>query len=111
MIFTESILGGYVIFKGTIMFHIPMAIGMFFFVALPDKTLIDKAYPSTGNLVYAWYWMTIALHIIFTIMENILMLELYKVNETAYNATLLIFRYVQMYNICVMLILYVTGQT
>ena len=74
MIFTESILGGYVIFKGTFMFHIPMAIGMFFFVAIPDKNLLEKAYPSTGNLVYAWYWMTVVLHIIFTIMEVFSML-------------------------------------
>ena len=111
MIFTQSILGGYVIFKGTIMFHIPMVIAMFFFVDIPDETLFKEAYPGTWNFAYAWYWMTIVLHGLFTLWEVALILRLDKVNESAYNALLLIFRYAQMFNICVMLMLYCTGQT
>ena len=44
-------------------------------------------------------------------MDLIYGLDLDELWETGYHSILLVFRYTQMYSICIMLMLYATGQT
>ena len=47
MIYTHTILGGYVCLKGSFMFHIPMLIAMLIFIKVPDdNNMLQKAYPA-----------------------------------------------------------------
>ena len=46
MIYTHSILGGYICLKGSFVFHIPMLIAMLIFIKVPDLNLLAVAYPG-----------------------------------------------------------------
>ena len=111
MIYTHSILGGYICLKGSFVFHIPMLIAMLIFIRIPDEKFLDEAYPGRSYLAFYWYVITAALHGLFIIIDFIYFLSLDEIFGMAYHTTLLIFRYMQMVNICIMLILYATGET
>ena len=111
MIYTSSILGGYVCLKGTFVFHIPMLIAMLIFIKIPDDKYLSAAYSERYLLAFYWYLITAVLHGLFIIIDLIYFLNLDDIFGMAYHSVLLALRYMQMANICIMLMLYATGET
>ena len=111
MIYSHSVLGGYVCLKGSYMFHVPMLLAMLIFIKIPNDSVLAAAYPGEHSIVFYWYWVTIALHGLFSIMDLIYITNLDSFWLTGYEVFSLLLRYGQIGNFCIILMLYATGET
>ena len=75
MIDTHSMMSGYHILQGSLLFHVPMFIAMFTFIHIPDEDYLDGAFPEKGHWAIRWYWIALGLHVYLALLQLIVILE------------------------------------
>ena len=75
MIDTHSMMSGYHVLQGSLLYHIPMFIAMVVFIRLPDGEYLDMAFPEKGHQAVNWYWIAMGLHVYLSLLQLIVILE------------------------------------
>ena len=55
MIFTHSIISGYICLQGSLVIHIPMIVAMLIFVKIPNICELKAAFPGKDEINEEWY--------------------------------------------------------
>ena len=82
MIYSYSILTGYISLRGTIFLHLPMLIIMFFFVKVPKASEGEEDLEPLFWTWRIWYWFAFIMHGILTFMNVSLLYPMSSAVET-----------------------------
>ena len=69
MIDTHSMMSGYHVLQGSLLYHIPMFIAMVVFIRLPDRDYLNAAFPDKGQWAINWYWIALGLHLYLAFLQ------------------------------------------
>ena len=75
MIDTHSMMSGYHVLQGSLLYHIPMFIAMVTFIRIPDQEVLDLAFPEKGHWGIRWYWIALGLHVALALLQLAILVE------------------------------------
>ena len=71
MIYSHSMMSGYLCLMGSYMFHIPMLIAMLIFIRIPPEADMQATFPENARTAVTWYWFALIMHVFLTAMHII----------------------------------------
>ena len=111
MIDTHSMMSGYHVLQGSLLYHIPMFIAMVTFIEMPDQEVLDLAFPGKGHWGIKWYWIALGLHVALALLQFAVILEaafqgIFKNCGGLIQVLSTVGTIFQIFNLCTMLHLY-----
>ena len=105
MIYSHTMMSGYLCLQGSYMFHIPMLIAMLIFVRVPQAEDQELAFPEEGNWLTYWYWGAVTMHVCLSV-TNLVGNFIDELGPLATSTFLWIQNHLaiaEMFNLCVMM--------
>ena len=69
MIYSHTMMSGYLTLQGSYMFHIPMLIAMLIFIRVPSEEDLEVAFPEQSSSAAIWYWYAVGMHFVLALMQ------------------------------------------